>query len=262
MCGIAGIWQFDDQQVKRETIQRFTGALGHRGPDGQGFFTDDNGRLALGHRRLAILDLSSAADQPMTSFSGRYVITYNGEIYNFVELRRDLEQSGYGFRSDTDTEVILAAFERWGEECLLRFNGMWSFAIWDRQERRLLLSRDRFGVKPLYVSAGSRRFAFASELKAFLRLDGFEPVANMAAVQARLAGNGADHVLLSGVESVPPGHCLEVRLNVYGRGVGGIRWNIWSQFHAISAGRRRSLVPCSRTHVGCVCGLMFRRQYR
>lgn len=136
---------------------------------------------------LAILDMSAAAEQPMRSLSGLYDITYNGEVYNFLELRGDIEGEGFRFRSDSDTEVILAAFERWGPDCLLRFNGMWSFAIWNRRRRTLFLSRDRFGIKPLYVAIGPRRFAFASEPKAFLHLDGFAPVADIRAVEARLA---------------------------------------------------------------------------
>jgi len=210
VCGIAGIWELGEQTVERTTIQRFTNALRHRGPDGEALLLEDDGRLALGHRRLAILDLSMAAAQPMVSSNGRYVITYNGEIYNFLELRRDLEQSGFRFRTDSDTEVILAAFEHWGTDCLTRLNGMWSFAIWDRRERSLFLSRDRFGVKPLYVMQSPHRFAFASELKAFLHLDGFDAVANRRAIQARLEGNGVDHVLLERVESLRPGHCMEI----------------------------------------------------
>ena len=136
MCGIAGIVQLDDQRVSRATITRFIGALPHRGPDGEAVVLEDDERVALGHRRLAILDLTDAARQPMTSASGRYVISYNGEIYNFLELRRLLERQGLRFRSESDTEVLLGAFERWGPDCLLRFNGMWSIAIWDRRERR------------------------------------------------------------------------------------------------------------------------------
>jgi asparagine synthase (glutamine-hydrolysing) len=232
MCGIAGIWQLDGQKVKRTTIKRFIGALAHRGPDGEGVLSDDEGRLTLAHRRLAILDLSAAGDQPMRSLSGRYDITYNGEVYNFIELRAELERHGFRFRSDSDTEVVLAAFERWGPDSLLRFNGMWSFAIWDRRRRALFLSRDRFGVKPLYVLVGARRFAFASELKAFLYLDGFDPVADTRTFEARLAGNFSEHVLLRGVESVPPGHCLEVTAE----GTRGWQW--WNTLdHLVSVPR-------------------------
>ncbi len=210
MCGIAGIWQLDGQMVEASTIRRFIGALAHRGPDGEGVLIEDGGRLGLAHRRLAILDLSVAAEQPMRSASGRYDIAYNGEVYNFLELRAELERDGLRFRSDGDTEVILAAFERWGADCLLRFNGMWSLAIWDRRRRSLFLARDRFGVKPLYVAADPRRLAFASELKAFLHLDGFEAIADPQVVAARLTGNFSEGVLLRGVESLPPGHCIEV----------------------------------------------------
>ena len=210
MCGIAGIWQRDGRPIERLTIDRFIRALAHRGPDGQGVLVDDGGSLALAHRRLAILDLSTAAEQPMRSQSGRYEITYNGEVYNFLELRSDLEAAGCRFRTETDTEVVLAAYERWGPDCQLRFNGMWSFAIWDRHDRRLVVARDRFGVKPLYVLVEPRRFAFASELKAFVHLEGFEPVANQLALQARLADNFGEHLLLCGIEVVPPGHWLEV----------------------------------------------------
>jgi asparagine synthase (glutamine-hydrolysing) len=210
MCGIAGIWQLDGRPVQPSTIERFIGSLAHRGPDGQGVLIEDNGRLALAHRRLAILDRSAAGEQPMRSISGRYDITYNGEVYNFLELRSDLERDGFQFRTDTDTEVILASFERWGSDCLLRFNGMWSFAIWDRHSRSLFLSRDRFGVKPLYIVSGPQRIAFASELKAFLHLDGFDAQASPEAIQARLADNFSDHVLLRGVEAIPPGHYVEI----------------------------------------------------
>ena len=232
MCGIAGIWQLDGQKVEYATIERFIGALTHRGPDGEGILHNDEGRLALAHRRLAILDLSVAGNQPMRSLSGRYDITYNGEVYNFLELRAELEKDGFQFRSNSDTEVILAAFERWGPDCLPRFNGMWSFAIWDHYRRTLFLSRDRFGVKPLYVLVSVRRFAFASELKAFLYLDGFAPVTDTQAFEARLAGNFSEHVLLRGIESVQPGHCLEVTPK------GTRSWRWWNTLdHLVSVPR-------------------------
>ena len=222
MCGIAGIWQLDGRRVEPEIIGRFVGALAHRGPDGEGVAIEDDGRLGLGHRRLAILDLSRAGAQPMVSPGGRYVVSYNGEIYNYLELRRRLERHGVRFRTGTDTEVLLAAVEEWGAACLELLNGMWSLGLWDREERRLLLSRDRFGVKPLYVTVGPRRIAFASELKAFLHLDGFRAAENTDALRARLAGDRADHVLLRDVEAVPAGHCLEAT-------DGGVRrWRWWS----------------------------------
>jgi asparagine synthase (glutamine-hydrolysing) len=229
MCGIAGIWELDGRTVGRPTIQRFTNALAHRGPDGEGLAIHDEGRLALGHRRLAILDLTESASQPMRSESGRYEIIYNGEVYNFLELKAELGHAGFRCRSTGDTAVVLAAFEQWGPDCQLRFNGMWSFAIWDHRDRALFLSRDRFGVKPLYVAATDHRLAFASELKAFLHLDGFDPVADIDAVKARLADNFADHVLLRGVRALPPGHCILATLD-------GVRcWRWWNTLdHLVS----------------------------
>ena len=222
MCGIAGIWNVDGSPVESATIARFAATLAHRGPDGEGLALEDDGRLALAHRRLAILDRSPAAAQPMVSASGRFVLTYNGEVYDFVELRDALERDGARFRGDGDTEVLLAALERWGTSALDRLNGMWSFALWDRRERRLLLSRDRFGVKPLYVAVTTRRIAFASELKAFRSLDGFAAEADEPTIRARLAGDFTSGVLLRGVEMLPPGHCMEVTPQ------GVRRWRWWS----------------------------------
>jgi asparagine synthase (glutamine-hydrolysing) len=232
MCGIAGIWQLDGRQVEHGTAERFVAALAHRGPDGQTTVIDDEGRLALGHRRLTILDPTAAADQPMRSASRRFMITFNGEIYNFRELRGDLESKGHRFRSETDTEVALAAFEQWGPDCLLRFNGMWSMAVWDRQERSLFVARDRFGAKPLYLLLGDRRVAFASELKAFLHLDGFAPRADLQTVRERLADRFSRGILLRDIESVPPGWWLTISPT----GVRRYRW--WNTLdHLVSVPR-------------------------
>src|SRR5215831_4039299 len=175
MCGIVGMWNLDGGPIDQLVLERFTDALAHRGPDGRGTYVDPQGSLGLGHRRLAILDLSPAGHQPMSYANGRYWITYNGEIYNFLELRKELQGLGYRFVSDSDTEVILAAYVQWGADCQLKFNGMWGFAIWDKQERELFLSRDRFGVKPLHYFYDGRCFAFASEMKAFLATPWFQP---------------------------------------------------------------------------------------
>src|SRR5262245_1964555 len=172
MCGIAGIWS--ETLVDRNTLVAFTRMLARRGPDGEGYRLEDHGRLGLGHTRLSVLDPGPAGLQPMSYLDGRYWIVFNGEIYNFLEIRSDLKKNGYRFRSDTDTEVILAAYDHEGPACLSRFNGMWAFALWDRRERTVFLSRDRFGVKPLFIAPSGRRFAFASEQKAFLRLDDIE----------------------------------------------------------------------------------------
>lgn len=214
MCGISGIWERDGKPVAPETLTRFTRSLAHRGPDGEGLYSDENGALGLGHRRLAILDRGPTGDQPMASDDGRYRITCNGEIYNFLELRRELEGYGYRFRGQSDTEVILAAYDRWGPECQHRFNGMWAFAIWDRQEKSLFLSRDRFGVKPLLYLLDGKRFAFASELKAFRHLDGFQPHENSEALALLVAHvfalEGSEETLFRNVRRLRPGHCLLV----------------------------------------------------
>ena len=165
MCGIFGVvGNFNAMHAAVCLAQ-----LAHRGPDGEGVWTGEG--VVLGHRRLSILDLSDAARQPMADASGRFQITFNGEIYNFLELKRELQALGHAFRTDSDTEVILAAFAQWREQCLLRMNGMWAFAIWDARERALFLARDRLGKKPLfYTEQPGIGFAFGSEMKALLPL--------------------------------------------------------------------------------------------
>lgn len=215
MCGIAGILNIGEN-VDSEVLDRFTDSLAHRGPDGRGTFINRN--IGLGHRRLAILDLSDSGKCPM-SYGGksgnRYWITYNGEIYNFLELRSELEKLGHTFKTKTDTEVILASYAEWGKDCLFRFNGMWAFAIWDAAQRNLFIARDRFGIKPLYYHAGSSRFAFASEIKAFLSLDNFKPELNEDIIpfiiQSSYAYEGnTDQTLLKGVSRLLPGHYISV----------------------------------------------------
>jgi asparagine synthase (glutamine-hydrolysing) len=163
MCGIAGILN-KEIPVAVEQILRMTNSMGHRGPDAEGYFTDKE--LAFGHRRLSIIDLSGAANQPFEETGGRYVIIFNGEIYNFSEIK--LLLSDYSFRTQGDTEVILAAYIRWGAECLSRLRGMYTIAIWDRRERELFIARDPLGVKPLYYYQGEDQFVFASEIRAVL----------------------------------------------------------------------------------------------
>src|SRR5919112_1298850 len=175
MCGIAGLISVDPARRAGPMLE----AIGHRGRDDEGVWTsasvDAAGRRAcLGHRRLAIIDTSSAGHQPMLSPDGRYALTFNGEIYNYRELRARLESLGREFRTDTDTEVLLAAFAEWGEDCLRLLNGMFAFAVWDERERTLTLARDRLGIKPLYYAdvrgAGGDgdSFVFGSEVKALL----------------------------------------------------------------------------------------------
>jgi asparagine synthase (glutamine-hydrolysing) len=173
MCGIAGVWQIgadgNGSGQLAAVVSRMTSAIAHRGPDGDGQWCDEAARICLGHRRLAVIDLAETGRQPMVSASGRYVIVFNGEIYNFRGLRRDLGSLGHGFRGTGDTEVALAAIEQWGVNAAVeRFVGMFAFALWDREQRAIWLARDRLGKKPLYYSVSTSGFAFASELKALL----------------------------------------------------------------------------------------------
>lgn len=165
MCGIAGIADFEKRSEIRTATSRMTAALSHRGPDASGLWTEGQ-VVALGHRRLSIIDLSEAANQPMTDASGRYVIVFNGELYNFKEVRTRL--AAYPFRTHSDTEVLLAAYISWGEDCLAAFNGMFAFAIWDKVEQKLFMARDRLGIKPFYYAQQEGRFLFASEMRALL----------------------------------------------------------------------------------------------
>lgn len=172
MCGIAGYINLNGEPVQAGALDRMTKAISHRGPDSEGHWLEHN--VALGHRRLSIIDLSPAGNQPMISANKRYVLTYNGEIYNFRELRRELEALGHSFVSNTDSEVVLNALSSWGVQAIKRFNGMFAFAFWDRQERTLLLARDRYGIKPVYYSQQGSVFAFGSEQKAITALPAFQ----------------------------------------------------------------------------------------
>jgi asparagine synthase (glutamine-hydrolysing) len=166
MCGIAGYLQFQAGAPAPLVLKRMGDTIAHRGPDGEGYFSE--GPIGLVHRRLAIIDLSPAGHQPVASHDGRYLLVYNGEVYNFQELRIELEAKGHYFRSRTDTEVVLKALIEWGEDALLRFNGMFSLALWDKLEQTLMLARDRYGIKPLYFSQRKEAFIFGSEIKAIL----------------------------------------------------------------------------------------------
>ncbi|RUQ38286.1 MAG: asparagine synthase (glutamine-hydrolyzing) [Candidatus Competibacteraceae bacterium] len=170
MCGIAGL--ITSSPAGSVAVAAMLAVQAHRGPDGSGQWSSSDGRVHLGHRRLAILDLSERGAQPMRDASGRYVITFNGEIYNYLELRTELERLGHTFHTGTDTEVILEAYRSWGEACLQRFNGMFAFALYDTVEQRLFCARDRYGEKPFLFAIQPERFAFASEYKALLKLPG------------------------------------------------------------------------------------------
>jgi len=213
MCGIAGLIYTDAAPVSPVALQRMTDAIAHRGPDGQGHWIEGN--VGLGHRRLAIIDLSPAGHQPMVNADHRYVLSYNGEIYNFRELRSELEALGYWFRSATDSEVVLNALAAWGVAALERFNGMFALALWDRRERRLLLARDRYGIKPLYYAQQGDLFAFASEQKGIIAVPGFERRLDKPALLEYFTFQNffTDRTLLDGVRILPAGHYAWLDLN-------------------------------------------------
>jgi len=211
MCGIAGIVDFE-RRADPACVERMIGVLEHRGPDGHGVWADNG--VALGHRRLSIIDLTEGGHQPMVLDNDRYVITFNGEIYNYVELREELRREGYEFHSSSDTEVLLVAYAHWGDDCLHRLNGMFAFAIWDNMRRVLFCARDRLGVKPLVYSYNGRRFGFASETKALLAAGLVKAELRPDAVYEYLArgytSNGRS--FYAGVEVLEPGCFDDARL--------------------------------------------------
>ena len=210
MCGIAGIYNFDGAPASPVTLKAMTDALAHRGPDGEGQFTD--GPVALGHRRLSIIDLSDAAHQPMPSADGRLVITYNGEVYNFQELRIDLEAKGHAFRSRGDSEVLVSALREWGDAATSKFNGMFAFAAWDRATKRLVLARDRYGVKPLYYWTDGKTLLFASEIKAFMKFPGFKAKLDRTNLVEYMTFQNfiSDQTLFAGVRMLPAGSMIVI----------------------------------------------------
>jgi asparagine synthase (glutamine-hydrolysing) len=206
MCGITGYVNLDRAPISPAVLQRMTDAVAHRGPDGEGQWIEGN--IGFGHRRLAIIDLSPAGHQPMVSADHRYVLTYNGEVYNFRELRAELEAEGYWFRSRTDSEVVLNALAAWGVKALSRFNGMFAFALWDRKEQVLLLARDRYGIKPLYVSRHGKRVAFGSEQKAITALPDFQVRTDKRALLEYFTFQNifTDRTLSEDIQLLPAGH--------------------------------------------------------
>lgn len=203
MCGIYGVIH---KKMDRETAMRCLNTMTHRGPDGFGLWQEDD--VTLGHRRLSILDLSNNGSQPMEYADGRLHLTFNGEIYNFIEIREELRKKGYRFCTDSDSEVILASYYEWRENCVYHFNGMWAFAIWDSLEKTLFLSRDRFGVKPLfYAQIPGGGFAFASEMKALLPLLP-EVKPNLPMFERYFANNhyeSQEECLIQGIKRFPAG---------------------------------------------------------
>ncbi len=210
MCGLAGIFELDGAPVATTLVSRMADALAHRGPDGRGAWT--GGGAGLGHRRLAVIDLTPGGRQPMMTPDGRYVIAYNGELYNFAELRAELAAVGHRFYTATDTEVVLAAFAAWGPECLDRFNGMFAFAVFDKVERTMFLARDRYGVKPLYYAYVGRTLMFASEVKALIEHPDLRVRLSAEALHEYFTFQNifSDRTLFAGVKMLQPGHFLRV----------------------------------------------------
>jgi len=228
MCGICGEVDFSQRGIKMEVVQRMGDVLAHRGPDDEGMvfirgaqffevktpckpYGAENGyEVGLGHRRLAIIDLSSAAHQPMCNEDGSVWIVFNGEIYNFQELKEGLEKKGHRFKSKSDTEVIIHAYEEWGSDCLSRFRGMFAFAIWDSKQRQLFMARDRLGEKPLVYYKQNGRFAFASEIKALLQVPGVERKVNNNAIHHYLTYQyvPSPDTIFEGIKKLPPAHYL------------------------------------------------------
>ena len=210
MCGIFASLGFPPDKANIDIVS-------HRGPDGEGWnvFDTTRGPLALGHRRLAIIDLSEAGHQPMAYSGERYWLVFNGEIYNYVELKRELEALGRVFTSHSDSEVLLAAYAQWGEDALARLVGMFAFVIWDAREQRLFAARDRFGIKPLYMAAGSQGIAFASEIKQLLNLPGVSHRMNVTRIRDFVASGISDHTsqtMFADVQQLRGGECITLDL--------------------------------------------------
>lgn len=212
MCGITGIFNIDGKPVSINTIKKMTDIIRHRGPDGEGFWVDSF--IGFGHRRLAIIDLSPLGHQPMQNDDGSLIITYNGEIYNFINLRVELISKGYKFISQTDTEVVLKAYQEWGPNFIHKLNGMFAFAIWDRRNNELFIARDRFGVKPIYYYLKGNTFIFASEIKAILKHPDISVSVNIEALNEYFSFQNifSDLTLFDGIKLLPAGSILNIKL--------------------------------------------------
>ena len=213
MCGISGIFNFDGADVNPAAISEMNRIIHHRGPDGEGVFTENN--IGIGSTRLAIIDLREISNMPLIDDSGRYVIVFNGEIFNYIEIKKELRQKGYKFNTDSDTEVILNAYKEWGEECLHKLNGMWAFALWDKHEKTLFCSRDRYGIKPFYYYNSGSELVFASEIKQILSR-GIDKTINDETVYDYLVFHFIDHTentFFKHINKLQAGYKLTVKDN-------------------------------------------------
>lgn len=211
MCGISGVVNRDNSPVNADVINRMNRLIEHRGPDGNGTFFGSN--FALGHQRLSILDLSEDGKQPMT-FASDYTMVFNGEVYNYIELKEELVSAGFEFRTKTDSEVILAAYKHWGTDCVKRFNGMWSFVIYDHQRNVLFGSRDRFGIKPFYYTVNEKVFGFGSEIKQLLDFQGTIAANKDVLIQYLISGleEHSNETFFKNILKLDPGSNLEYNL--------------------------------------------------
>ncbi len=212
MCGIAGIFNLNGEPVAPDMLRNMTDAIAHRGPDSEGFYIDSF--IGLGHRRLSIIDLSRAGHQPMLSRDGRVAISYNGEVYNFKELRAELEKLGHQFVSRTDTEIVLNSYLEWGHRCLDRFNGMFAFVIWDKKYQELFVARDRYGIKPLYYTFSGSKFLFASEQKSIISCPDIKRAIDHEALLEYFTFQNifTDKTLLKDIKLFPPGSYAVLQL--------------------------------------------------
>ena len=257
MCGIAVAIGLNGRPIERIAVERMAKSLFHRGPDDGGVYVD--GSVGMGFRRLSILDLSDAGHQPMVSQDGQFVLVFNGEIFNYIELRSELRQLGHQFRSSGDSEVLLAAYRQWGRDCLPKLNGMWAFVIYDRQHRRMFGSRDRFGVKPLYYSRSSTVIQFASEIKA-LRASGCHQgelnwrTSAKFLLEGRLDSQG--ETFYEGIQQISPGSGFELTLDGAWH-----EWSFWSLDGlppTVSDNPAKTFADLFETRYGFACVAMFR----
>lgn len=221
MCGICGIYDRSGRAVDTDLLDQMTAILKHRGPDGEGRLVD--GGVGLGHRRLSIIDVAGGA-QPIENEDGSLQVVFNGEIYNFIELREELERSGHTFRTVSDTEVIVHAYEKWGKDCVKRFNGMFAFALWNAHKRELFLARDHLGIKPLYYTEVGSRFLFASEIKGLLQDAACPREVDIEALAELFTFRyvPSPKTLFKEIRKIPPGH----RMTISARGIEMERfWN-------------------------------------
>ena len=210
MCGLAGIID-QSSGINRTILKKMGNSIRHRGPDDEGIWISDCKTVGFAHQRLSIIDLSLAGHQPMHDSSGRFTIVFNGEIYNYIELKKDLISKGHKFCSSSDTEVLLNAYFEWGSSCVKKLNGMFAFSIYDALKKKIFMARDRAGEKPMYYSRIGNRFYFASELKAIMADHRIKKKINKEALDCYLAFRyvPSDLCILKGINKLPPAHALE-----------------------------------------------------